>query len=81
MDDAVRFITNSQFTETTRGSIPHLKWNGLSLPVKIERVMRTTGDKAGHWEAVVAKEGSLPTPLRFGSHYVYALPGGGEVIA
>lgn len=60
-------------TRTIEGAIPHLKRGDILCPVKLVKQCR--GRLVSH-----GKE-SLPEPVRMFGQYVYALPGGGEVMA
>lgn len=61
--------TRRDGTLTAIGFIPHHKYRGLDLPVKLDITgLRLTMDQ----------KNSYPMPMQDGYNYVYALPGGGE---
>jgi len=67
-------------TDTSEGPIPHLRHGDLLCPVKLERVEFGSG-----WKLKKAPQygygNEKPMPMRRNGRLVYALPGGGEVVA
>lgn len=59
-------------TMTAIGPIPHLKYNGILCPVKLDMNHGRGIKKAGAW---------YPKPIIRDGKYAYALPGGGEIVA